>query len=87
MPIGAKQILLLKICKDKGHLIVRDVRDVYELPAGRNLGESNRQSRIANVKLKLLETRGYLKKQNNKYILSELGENEIQEWEEKNKKK
>jgi hypothetical protein len=86
LPIGAKQILLLKICKDKGHLIVRDVREVYGLPSGRNLGESTRQSKIAELKLKLLETYGYLKSQNDTYILTKLGENKIQEWGKKYKK-
>ncbi len=71
--VGMKQMVLLEICKDKGYLTVLDTRNVLGLPFGRTFEESKRQSRIAELKLKGLETSGHLKRQNDKYILTELG--------------
>ena len=79
--VGVKQILLLKICKVKGQVDIADVLEVFEMHTSYSYSSRQIQRRLAEMKLKTLETYGYLRIAQDGYKLTKKGERKIDEWE------
>ena len=89
MPMGVKQILLLRMCETKGYITIGDVINVYAITSNSKYYGSYDRADKALVKLNILITYGVLKQEGlttgkrprKKYVLTELGKSKLQEWE------